>query len=403
MRVAIFAETFLPKFDGITNTLCYLLEHLATRRHTTLMFAPQDSPARYAATPIIGLPSIRFPLYPELKLVPPSVNIGETLAAFRPDIVHVVSPVTLGLAGLRQARALGLPVVASYHTDIPGYATRYGLSLLRQPLWRYFRWLHNQADLTLCPSRYTRDELAEHRFRRLRIWGRGVDAARFAPARRSGEWRARLSGGAPDAPLLLYVGRLASEKRIDWLRPVLQALPGARLAVVGDGPLRPALAELFAGLPVVFTGYLRGDDLAAAYASADAFVFPSDRETFGNVVLEAMASGLPILVPRAGGPVDHVQDERNGLFFAADSQQDLVDQARRLVLDGELRQRLGAAARRHAESQTWPAIFDELLSDYARVMADYGRASTAPVQSPIARGGQPVHRQARQTQPGLRS
>jgi glycosyltransferase involved in cell wall biosynthesis len=169
MRIAILTETFLPKWDGVANALCHLLEHLAIRGHTSLMFAPEGAPPRYAKTPIVGLSCFAFPIYPDLKLVPPVVDVGRQLADFRPDLVHLVNPASLGLAGFRHARALGVPVVASYHTDLPGYAECYGLGLLRDPLWAYFRWIHNQADLTLCPSRFTQAELEAHEFERVKV------------------------------------------------------------------------------------------------------------------------------------------------------------------------------------------------------------------------------------------
>ncbi|MBN1582633.1 MAG: glycosyltransferase family 1 protein, partial [Anaerolineae bacterium] len=262
MRIAIFAESFLPKWDGVTNTLCYLLDHLAQTGHDSVMFAPKGEPATYAGTPIVGLPCFTFPLYPDLRLVPPLVNVKRQLQAFRPDLIHVVNPALLGLVGLRHARELDLPIVASYHTDIPGYAKRYGAPFLREPLWAYFRWIHNQADLNLCPSRFTKDELVAHRFERVRLWGRGVDTERFNPNHRDSVWRHRLSGGHPDAPLLLFAGRLAPEKRVDWLRPLLDAIPQVQLAIVGDGPARPELEALFDATPAVFTGYLQGEALS---------------------------------------------------------------------------------------------------------------------------------------------
>lgn len=370
MRIAIFAETFLPKFDGIANTLCYLLKHLAKRGHTSLMFAPQGAPARYANTPIIGLSSFRFPFYPDLKLVNPTFNnVERELAEFRPDVVHLVNPAILGLIGMRHANALDVPVVASYHTDIPGYAARYGVPMLEEPLWSYFRWIHNRADLNLCPSQYTRNELLEHGFERVRIWGRGVDMTRFNPSHRNHTWRERLTGGHPEKELLLYVGRLAVEKRIDWLRPVIDALPDARLAIVGDGPIRGDLEKLFEGTPTIFTGYLQGVDLSSAYAAGDLFVFPSASETFGNVVLEAMASGMPVIAPRAGGPVDHVKDAHNGFLFDPGSMDDLVHLTTWLYSQPNLWRRLGLSARDYAESQSWESLLDGLLKDYAEVAA----------------------------------
>ncbi|MGQ9681752.1 MAG: glycosyltransferase family 4 protein [Anaerolineae bacterium] len=385
MRIAFLAETFLPKWDGVTTALCHLLRHLQDRGHTSLMFAPRGAPSHYAGTSIIGLSSYPFPLYPELMLIPPLVDVQEQLAAFRPDLVHLVNPVSLGLAGMHQARGLGVPIVASYHTDIPGYAARYGFGILREPLWTYLRWLHNGADLNLCPSRYTQRELQARGFERVRVWARGVDAEHFSPRRRSLDWRNRLTAGCPDAPLLLYVGRLAPEKRIEWLRPVLAALPEVRLAIVGDGPSRPALEELFAGTRTVFTGYLQGEDLARAYAAADLFAFPSANETFGNVVLEAMASGLPVVAPRSGGPVDHVRDGHNGFLCAPDDPENFVAIVRRLVQDDALRRALGVWARAYATTQSWATILDALLDEYAALIARHpglGRRWNLPPNLP---------------------
>jgi glycosyltransferase involved in cell wall biosynthesis len=186
----------------------------------------------------------------------------------------------------------------------------------------------------------------------------------FNPARRSAEWRARLTDGQAEAPLLLYVGRLAPEKRVHWLKPVLEALPGVRLAIVGDGPERSNLEKLFAGLPAKFMGYLRGQDLAHAYAAADVFAFPSANETLGNVVLEAMASGLPVIAPRSGGVLDHVLDGQTGRLFAPEAQAELTALAASLTADPAAARTLGQAGRAHAECNTWPVVFDRLLDDY---------------------------------------
>jgi glycosyltransferase involved in cell wall biosynthesis len=310
-------------------------------------------------------------MYPELRLVPPIIDVERELKAFRPDLVLLINPAVLGVAGLRHARALDVPVVASYQTDIPGYAVRYGLGLFRDPMWAYLRWLHNHADLNLCPSHFTRAELWAHGFKRVRVWSHGVDADRFHPRYRDSAWRQRLSEGHPEAPLLLYVGRLATEKRVDWLRPVLYALPGTRLAIVGDGPIRAELEEQFAGTPTTFTGYLRGDDLARAYASADLFCFPSANETFGNVVLEAMASGLPVIVPRSGGPVDHVRDGVNGFLTRPDDVDGFGATIRRLVTDRAALLQLGKGARAYAEAQSWEVILDEILDELRSLVRHY--------------------------------
>ncbi|MDH7488202.1 MAG: glycosyltransferase family 1 protein [Anaerolineae bacterium] len=367
MRVALFTEVFLPKVDGVVNTLCRVLEHLRRRGHTGLVFAPDGGPGSFAGTRVIGLPSVAIPIYPELKLVPPLVDVEKELLEFDPDVVHIINPVSLGLAGLRAARSLGVPVVASYQTDLPGFAERWGLGLLREPLWAYFRWLHNQADLNLCPSCATQRELLSQGFERVQVWGRGVDTHRFNPAHRSAERRILLSGGHPEAPLLIYVGRLSPEKRVEWLLPVLKAVPEARLAIVGDGPSRPILERLFKDTNTVFTGHLGGDNLAQAYASGDIFVFPAANETFGNVVLEAMASGLPVVAPRAGEPSDLITHGERGLLFEPGDQDGLVDAVRHLVRDLEYARSLGASGRAYAETLNWELVLDGLFDSYARV------------------------------------
>ncbi len=368
MRIALLSETFLPKIDGIVNTLCYLLAYLDEHGHESILFAPEGGPSKYAKTPVVGLPAFSFPLYPELSLVPPYVNLMAELSAFAPDIVHVLNPVSLGVAGINHARKLDVPVVASYHTDIPGFAVKWGLSALEDTLWAYFRWVHNQADLNLCPSEATMAEVRAHGILHTQVWSRGVDTERFTPKKRSGKWRNLLTDGHTDQPLLLYVGRLSPEKRVDWLQVVLKAIPEARLAIVGDGPARGALERVFENTPTVFTGYLHGDKLAHAYAAADIFTFPAANETFGNVALEAMASGVPVVAPRSGGVLDHVIHGETGLFFDPVDPQAMVQAVQSLLNNRIYRQHLAINARRTAVSRTWNTVFDKLLVDYQRLI-----------------------------------
>jgi glycosyltransferase involved in cell wall biosynthesis len=207
-------------------------------------------------------------------------------------------------------------------------------------------------------------QLQQHGYERLGIWSRGVDVSLFTPHRKNAEMRSRLSDGNSDRPLLMYVGRLAMEKRVDWLLPVLYANPGARLAIVGDGPARAKLQELFTNEPVFFTGYLRGIDLAAAYASADWFVFPSANETFGNVVLEAMASGLPVIAADTGGQVDQIYHGRNGLLFKADQLDSMVNTTTRALHSSDLRELLAHNAWIDSSDMSWERVFEDLLGQY---------------------------------------
>jgi glycosyltransferase involved in cell wall biosynthesis len=367
MKIAIFTETFLPKIDGIVKTLCNLLNHLGNSGHKSILFAPKGAPKRYAKTPILSLPSHPFPLYPDLKLVLPLYNVKDTLTKFKPDIIHLINPISLGLVGLNHAKEMNIPIVASYHTDIPGYTQKYGLNLLEEISWTFLRWIHNQAELNLCPSYATLTELEEKGFERLKIWSRGIDTERFSPKKRSREWRERLTEGHPDAPLLLYVGRVGVEKRIKFIRPVLEEFPEIRLAIVGDGPARNHLEKYFEGTNTLFTGFLTDEALASAYASADIFVFPAVNETFGNVVLEAMSSGLPVVAAAKGGQLDLVTHKQTGLLFDPYDEKAFIQAVRKLLYDRAYAWQLGELGRAKAKSHSWAAILNGLIEDYSAV------------------------------------
>ncbi len=363
MRVALISETFLPNVNGVVTTLCRLLEHLRDHGHEALLVAPEGSADSYAGAQIIPLRGVPLPAYPKLRLTPPQPGLTAQLRRFRPDIVHLAGTMALGVAGRHAARQLGVPLVGAYHTDFPAYTAHYGLGFLRAMAYRYLRWVHNSCALTLCPSLATIADLRDHGFRRLRLWGRGVDTARFHPAQRSAAWRESV-GAQPGERVLLYVGRLAPEKRLDLLADVLPSLPNTRLVLVGDGPARPALEQRMGGGRAHFAGYLRGAELATAYASADMFVFPSDTETFGQVIQEAMASGLPVVAARAGGAIDLVQDGTTGALFQPGSAAELRARALRLLDDPTARAAQGAAGRAAAERRSWGRVMDELLGHY---------------------------------------
>lgn len=368
MRVAIFTETFLPKLDGIVSILCLALRRLAERGHQALLIGPPDVPPEYAGARCVGVGGPRFPLYPEVRINLPSRRIGRALRAFQPDLVHVVNPVFLGPTGIAYARRLGLPLVASYHTDIPGYAKYYGFPWGERPLWWLFRTMHNIADLNLVPSTYILWQVRAHGFRRVRWWRRGIDTARFRPGLRDPAMRARLSGGHPDDFLALYVGRIAKEKGVERLRDPLRQLPGVRLALVGGGPEMGQVRAHYAGSPAVFTGFLDGDELVAAFASADALVFPSTNETFGLVALEAMACGLPVVATMTGGLVDILEDGVNALVYDPADPRGMADCVRALQRDPGLRERLSAGALAHARGRSWQATMDQLIDFYGTAM-----------------------------------
>jgi glycosyltransferase involved in cell wall biosynthesis len=378
MRIALFSEVFLPKIDGITNRLRHTLACLEEAGHECLLFAPDSAVASHGGTRVVRIPSLPFPPYPGVRVSLPDLRIVAALAGFAPDVVHAVGPACLGVAGIAAARALGLPIVASYHTDFPRYLPGYGLGFAQRAIWPLIRAVHGAAHVNLCPSRFTQEELEEHGVRGVGLWRGGVDTELFHPRRRSPEVRLRLANGRPEGPLLLYVGRLSPEKNLIAFAEILEGLPEARLALVGDGPGRAevehGLAHFAAEGRVHLAGFLRGEALAAAFASADVFVMPSKTETLGFVALEAMASGVPVVAAHAGGLPDVVQHGENGLLYHPDRPREAVAAIRRLVGHEEGRRFLARLGRKSAEGATWASETRRLLDAYRRAIV-LGRQS----------------------------
>jgi glycosyltransferase involved in cell wall biosynthesis len=369
VRIAFFTETFLPKVDGIVTRLTKTLPHLVEAGDEVMVFCPEGAPDNHAGAQVVGVPALPLPLYPELKLALPRPAVSEALERFRPDLVHVVNPAVLGLGGIWLAKTRNLPLVASYHTHLPKYLEHYGMGMLEPLLWELLKAAHNQAELNLCTSTAMVDELAAKGIEHTALWQRGVDTELFRPELANAAMRARLHGGHSDTGnLLLYIGRLSAEKQIERIRPVLEALPQARLALVGDGPHRQQLERLFEGTATTFVGYLAGDELASAYASGDAFVFPSSTETLGLVLLEAMAAGCPVVGANRGGIPDIVSDGINGCLYDPDQPASLVTAVQRLLGDGATRAKLRQAARLEAERWGWAGATAQLRAYYRQVL-----------------------------------
>lgn len=332
------------------------------------MFAPAGGATRWHGAEVVVAPSIPLPLYPEIAVGMPRPALRARLAKFAPDIVHAVNPAVLGAGGIFYARSLGIPVIASFHTHLPRYLQHYSLGVLEPLAWDLLRSVHNQAALNLCISAPIADELRARGLERVEVgWRGGVDTSLFHPGRASGAMRERLSEGNPDAPLLIGVGRLGAEKGLDLFGPMLEHLPGARLALIGDGPHRANLEAQLAGKPVHFAGYLRGEELASAVASADVLVFPSQTDTLGLVLLEAMAAGTMVVAANSGGIPEVVRDGFNGLLFPAGDPVAASAAVHRMLHDQVGRELIRVAARRMAERWTWAAAVDDLRSYYHRV------------------------------------
>jgi len=369
VRIAFFTETFLPKVDGIVTRLTRTLPHLVAAGDEVLIFCPEGAPESHAGARVVGVPAMPLPLYPELKLALPRPAVSEALERFRPDLVHVVNPAVLGLGGIWLAKTRNLPLVASYHTHLPKYLEYYGMGMLEPLLWELLKAAHNQAELNLCTSSAMVEELAAKGIEHTALWQRGVDTELFRPELASTAMRARLHGGHADTGnLLLYIGRLSAEKQIERIRPVLEALPQSRLALVGDGPHRQQLERVFEGTATTFVGYLAGNELASAYASGDAFVFPSSTETLGLVLLEAMAAGCPVVGANRGGIPDIVNDGTNGCLFDPDQPNSLITAVQRLLGNPATRAELRRAARLEAERWGWAGATSQLRNYYRQVL-----------------------------------
>jgi phosphatidylinositol alpha 1,6-mannosyltransferase len=366
VRVAIVAESFLPNVNGVTNSVLRVVEHLRRTGHEVLIIAPDTPRGEPPADRVHdGVRVHRVPsrMFPKINSLPPGMprpRIVQVLRGFDPDVVHLASPALLGWGGVHAARYLGVPTVAVFQTDVAGFAESYGVGVLSRASWAWTRRLHSKADRTLAPSTSAMENLAAHRIPRVHRWARGVDITGFAPSARDNGLRQQWS---PDGrPIVGFVGRLAPEKHVERLA-VLADRDDLQLVVVGDGVDR---AKLQAVLPsAVFTGALYGQELATAYASMDVFVHPGEHETFCQAVQEAMASGLPVIAPDAGGPRDLVAPYRTGLLLpVAEFEAKLVDSVDHLIAE---RQRYSVAARRSVLGRTWPAICDELIGHYEAV------------------------------------
>ena len=370
MRIALFTETFLPKVDGIVTRLKHTVDHLQRMGDQVLVISPDGGLAEYRGAKIHGVSGFPLPLYPELKLALPRPSIGEALEAFQPDLVHVVNPAVLGLAGIYYSKAMNVPLVGSYHTHLPKYLEHYGMGMLEGVMWELIKAMHNQARINLVTSTAMQAELSDHGVERIQVWQRGVDNELFRPELASQGMRNRLSEGHPEAPLLLYIGRLSAEKEIDRIKPVLEAIPDARLALVGDGPYREELEAHFADTPTHFVGYLAGEELASAYASADAFVFPSRTETLGLVLLEAMAAGCPVVAANSGGIPDIVTDGVNGYLFDPQDNTGAITATQRLLGATGERETLRRNAVAEAEKWGWAAATRQLQQFYSAVLLE---------------------------------
>jgi phosphatidylinositol alpha 1,6-mannosyltransferase len=371
LRLALFTDSYIPQLNGVALLLGRLVEAVRARGGTVRVYTTSD-PAGAEADDVRRWPSVAFWAYPEHRLaLPTQPRVRRELRAWRPTLVHAASPFGMGLAARAAAGALNVPFVTSYHTNWSAYSSFYQMGALRGTAWRYLRWFHNGGARTYCPTQAVQDELAARGFEHMTLWSRGVDTARFNPSFRSAALRARL-GVRDDMVLAIYVGRLGAEKGLGvalrGMREVMHAAPGrVRCAIAGDGPYAEE-ARALAPEGTVFMGRLTGDALSEFYASADLFMFPSATDTFGNVLLEAMASGLPV-VGADVGPTRELLAEDTGVTFAPGDAADFARRVLDLATNDAWRTSLARNAVTFARQCTWDRVWDALVDDYCGVMS----------------------------------
>ncbi len=372
LRIALFTGNYNHVEDGVSRTLSRLVGYLLDQGHDVLVLGPTideplDRPGRFLAVPSVPIPS-----RPEYRIstgFPAAVR--REVERFAPHVVHIATPDVLGHKALSWARDLGIPVVSTYHTHFASYLDYYRLGLAEGLLWAALRRFYNRCDEVYVPTPTMRDALLSHGITStIRLWPRGIELDRFTAEARSADWRQSHGVGADDV-VVSFVSRLVKEKGLDVFAAVVRQLQAEGLPVqpliVGNGPERESLQD---ELPsAVFTGHLSGAELATAYASSDIFLFPSDTETFGNVTLEAMASGVAVVAADAAGTASLIENGRTGLLCPPRDVPAFLDAARRLVLDPELRQRLGSVARLDAQAYDWGEILGRMVRYYGGVLS----------------------------------
>ncbi|HZY83328.1 MAG TPA: glycosyltransferase family 1 protein [Gemmataceae bacterium] len=390
MRIAIVAEVFWPKIDGVVNRTLNLLRQLDRAGDEVLVLCPRARGGAECPVPVrvVDVPSFSFPLYPEYRIGLPDRRLARAVRAFDPDVIHYVNPFAFGFRCHDLLRKAGVraPTVFSFHTLYGEFVKQYkALKPLSALLWWVTREYHNRADVNLTVSGIMREELARRGFRRVELWPPAVDSDLFHPARKSASMRARLTGGRPNRPLLLTVSRLAPEKNVGFLAELIRELPDACLAVVGDGPQRAELERRFEGTDTRFFGYMKGQELAAAYASADAFVYASETETMGNVVLEAMSCGRAVVAPHAGGIPNLLAHGTSGFLYRPRDLKDAAHWARAVLNDEDLSRRVGRAARQAVEERGWEQSVGRVRQVYAEAAAGERLSARWTWQQKLAR------------------
>lgn len=368
MKIMIITETFLPSTDGVVTRLTHAISFLLDQGHEVIVVAPDLGVKEYKGAIVEGMRTTPTPFYRNKEFALWQRKVKKVIKKHDPDLIHAVNPAIMGVSGVHHAYKLGYPLIASYHTNLPKYLDYYKIYKPMKPIfWSYLRKYHNKASINLCTSETVRKELQAKDFHNVHVWERGVDIGKYHPDYYNEKMRMRLSGGEPEKKLLVFIGRLAIEKEIHRIRPLLDSRKDIRLAIVGDGPARKELEETFRGTDTVFTGFIHGTELSQAFASADAFVFPSVTETLGLVILEAMAAGLPVIAAKSGPTLEQIDEGQTGLLYEYDKIDTLIKAVDKLT-DTDFMNQLKRNAREEAEKHSWTKPSSQLLGFYEELL-----------------------------------
>lgn len=375
LKIAIFTDTFAPEVNGVAKTLKRFTEYLDEQGIEYRVFAPKSSNEDLYSSNVHRFLSLPFFLYQECRLALPKMsNVREELQLFQPDIIHVATPFNMGLCGLHYAKKLNIPVVGSYHTNFDKYLAYYDMQFLSRVLWKYMHWFHRPLKKIFVPSTDTKEQLQKRGFTNLSIWSRGVDISTYHS--NYNEQRVRDAYQIKEKYILLYVGRISPEKDVNLLpdinKKLLQkGIDNVHWLIVGDGPLKDEM-EQTASTNMTFAGYITGEDLAEIYAAANLFVFPSATETFGNVVLESMACGTPVIGVNAGGVRTIIKDGVTGILCEEKDNDAFTEAIIRMLSNRVERETMRLEVKKYAKTQAWDAIFDGLLEEYEQVVQEAG-------------------------------
>lgn len=371
-KVALFTGNYNHIRDGVSLTLNRLVKFLLEHDVDVLVFGPTtDNPEIEHEGTFIAVPSLKLPGRPEYRISRSfPADAKKELEAFKPDIVHIATPDLLGYKALKWALGNNIPIVSSYHTHFSSYLKYYKLTILEPFLWKYLGWFYNNCKQVYVPTQSMAEELGKKKIKScLKIWARGIESDKFSPAKRDETWRQK-QGFKPNDVVVAFVSRLVWEKNLELFAEVVKKLiknnGNTRAMVVGDGPAASEMKKL---LPeAVYTGFLEGEELSRAYASSDLFFFPSDTETFGNVTLEAMASGLPCVVADAAGSKSLVEHGKNGFLAPVENNDEFYDYVKRLTSDKDLRKKMSLSSLKKASMYSWDVINTKLISYYKEVI-----------------------------------